>query len=182
MDYLFHVSIASLSSCLCFYQSPSKSFVGNLGFDDSQIDSRNNFLGRTRLEQDSGEYLDSRTAIDSAHSSPEHCHSRITGFQHLYIFLSATGSGKTLAYALTLVQRLKASESLDNRKIARPRALIISPTRELSLQISKIFKQLIHVIKLGVQVCVKPQSVAQERKLLTKRPVDIVVSTQGRLL
>ena len=45
-----------------------------------------------------------------------------------------TGSGKTLGFCLPMVQRLR-SEQLFGR--GRPQAMILAPTRELALQISK---------------------------------------------
>ena len=50
-------------------------------------------------------------------------------------FAAATGSGKTLAYLLPLMQRLKndellmSEEQMQARKVKRPRALIMAPTR-----------------------------------------------------
>jgi len=48
-----------------------------------------------------------------------------------------TGSGKTLAYLLPLIQRLREEEAkgLVQRKIARPRAAVLAPSRELCAQV-----------------------------------------------
>src|SRR5690606_7171201 len=53
--------------------------------------------------------------------------------EDLYI-IAQTGSGKTAAYVLPILQRLLDDES--NKPLA-PRALILSPTRELAQQIHK---------------------------------------------
>src|SRR5687767_11063282 len=56
--------------------------------------------------------------------------------------VSETGSGKTLAYALPLLHRLKGLEN-EGDKVkapATPRAVIMTPTRELGEQVSKVFK------------------------------------------
>ena len=49
-----------------------------------------------------------------------------------------TGSGKTLAFALPMVARLAASAG--QRKPARPRALVLAPTRELANQIAEVIE------------------------------------------
>src|SRR6201995_6200710 len=48
-----------------------------------------------------------------------------------------TGTGKTAAFALPMIQRLVASNK--PRDARRPRALVLSPTRELSAQIADSF-------------------------------------------
>lgn len=49
------------------------------------------------------------------------------------IFATAqTGTGKTAAFALPILQKLRNTEATENRAI---RAVILSPTRELSIQI-----------------------------------------------
>ncbi|NLZ73979.1 MAG: DEAD/DEAH box helicase, partial [Bacteroidales bacterium] len=53
-------------------------------------------------------------------------------FQDL-VLLAPTGSGKTLAYLLPLLSLLKAGEV---------KVLIIAPTRELALQIEKVFNEM----------------------------------------
>jgi len=103
-------------------------------------------------------------------------------------FLAATGSGKTLAYCLPLLQQLKTSEvfghetdSYQTRKPKRPRLLIIAPTRELVVQIKDVVKQLCHGIKLSSHALIGGQDYGKQRKALN-RPVDVIVSTPGRLL
>jgi superfamily II DNA/RNA helicase len=99
-------------------------------------------------------------------------------------FLSATGSGKTLAYLLPLIQQLKQQELFDNyeRRPRRPRLLIMTPTRELALQITQVLKSLSHSVKLSSQCLVGGQDKGSQRKALASRPVDVVVATPGRLL
>src|SRR5258708_19431177 len=46
-----------------------------------------------------------------------------------------TGSGKTFAYLIPMVERLA-------RRGAGPRALIVTPTRELALQVEKVLRSL----------------------------------------
>ena len=104
-------------------------------------------------------------------------------------FAAATGSGKTLAYLIPIVQALKAQEVLmandgDNsnmRKPKRPRAIILAPTRELTAQIASVLKSLSHTIKLSTTYLVGGEDFGKARKRLN-RPLDILVSTPGRLV
>mmetsp|Transcript_1332 Transcript_1332/g.1797 ORF Transcript_1332/g.1797 Transcript_1332/m.1797 type:complete len:750 (+) Transcript_1332:250-2499(+) len=110
-------------------------------------------------------------------------------------FAAATGSGKTLAYLLPLIQALKAQEMLyqstdtaENGKDGywrgkpkRPRALILAPTRELTMQIASVLKSLSHHVKLSTTSLVGGEDLGKQRKRLN-RPLDILVSTPGRLV
>jgi ATP-dependent RNA helicase RhlE len=90
-----------------------------------------------------------------------------------------TGTGKTAAFALPILQRLSAS--LLPRVPRSPRALILTPTRELAVQIGTSFSaygrylQLRHVVIYG--------GVGQQPQVYgLNRGCDIVVATPGRLL
>lgn len=85
-----------------------------------------------------------------------------------------TGSGKTLAFLLPIFQKLL--EQPEPR--LTPRAMIITPTRELAAQIYEECEKLVPnncVTLVGGVAQVK-----QERLLQTKRP-PIIVGTPGRL-
>lgn len=91
-----------------------------------------------------------------------------------------TGTGKTAAFAVPILQMLYAEK--DHTKLSFPiQALILSPTRELALQIRESFSTygrftgLTSVVVFG-GVPQKPQT----DKL--KKGVDILVATPGRLL
>lgn len=84
------------------------------------------------------------------------------------ILLSPTGSGKTLAYTLQIIKSLKKGKA----------CLIISPSRELALQIAENFKKT--KIKLSTICCYGGHSAADEKKLLFERP-DIIIGTPGRI-
>ena len=51
--------------------------------------------------------------------------------------IAQTGTGKTAAFALPIIQKLQ-NEKL-SKKMFEPRALILSPTRELAAQIAESF-------------------------------------------
>ncbi|WP_428981958.1 DEAD/DEAH box helicase [Microbacterium horticulturae] len=89
-----------------------------------------------------------------------------------------TGSGKTIAFALPLVARLASSGTAT--RPARPRGLVLAPTRELATQIAATVKPLADAVGLSVTtifggVSQKPQEQAM------RRGVDIVVACPGRL-
>ena len=69
------------------------------------------------------------------------------------------------------------------RRPKRPRALILAPTRELATQIHSVLRSLTHVAKLSSTLLVggKSDRTRIERQSLN-RPVDIIVSTPGRLI
>ena len=100
-------------------------------------------------------------------------------------FAAATGSGKTLAYLLPVLQALKAQEMdpnfLSSRKPKRPRAIVLAPTRELVDQINTVLKRLSHVIKFSTMALVGGSEKGKQKQKLN-RPLDILVSTPGRLV
>jgi len=90
-----------------------------------------------------------------------------------------TGTGKTAAFTLPLLQRL--SENSPRRKTRHPRALVLTPTRELAAQVSEsvgVYGEHLtqrHTVIFG-GVGINPQI----SKL--RQGVDILVATPGRLL
>jgi superfamily II DNA/RNA helicase len=83
-----------------------------------------------------------------------------------------TGSGKTLAYLIPLVEKLP-------RGGAGPRALIVTPTRELALQVEKVLRTL--APELRTTVLYGGVGYATQR-LALKHGVDVVVGTPGRII
>jgi len=90
-----------------------------------------------------------------------------------------TGTGKTAAFALPILQHLAANSSNDpNRKI---RSLIVTPTRELAIQIDESFQN--YGRYTGLTTAVVYGGVNQKRQVKQlKRGVDILTATPGRLL
>jgi len=93
--------------------------------------------------------------------------------------VAQTGTGKTAAFALPILQRLAQTRAAPAPKSAR--ALVLTPTRELALQIDESFRtygRYLHlrqaVIFGGVGQHPQVQAMA--------RGVDILVATPGRLL
>ena len=88
-----------------------------------------------------------------------------------------TGTGKTCAFATPILQRLEA-KSGPKRPI---RALILTPTRELAIQIGESFQAYGRYLKLRHAVIFG--GVGQNPQVdALKRGVDILVATPGRLM
>ena len=88
-----------------------------------------------------------------------------------------TGSGKTLAFGLALMTRLAGRTAAS----MRPLALVLSPTRELAMQISDVIAPLSRSVNLNSQVVAGGLSYSKQIQAL-KRGVPIVVATPGRLI
>jgi len=86
-----------------------------------------------------------------------------------------TGTGKTAAFAIPILERI------DFNVDKSIKALIVTPTRELALQIYEEIKSLRGNRKIKVATVYGGQSMERQLKDLAKG-VDIVVGTPGRLL
>lgn len=87
-----------------------------------------------------------------------------------------TGTGKTAAFALPLVQRLAGAEESD-----APRALIITPTRELAQQVGAAVVRYGATSSLETVVVHGGTSIGREMREL-RYGCDVLVATPGRLL
>ena len=90
-----------------------------------------------------------------------------------------TGSGKTVAFGLALAERLLA-EVGGTPLAEKPLALVIAPTRELALQVSRELGWLFAKAGLRIATCVGGMDASKERRALRAGPA-IVVGTPGRL-
>lgn len=90
-----------------------------------------------------------------------------------------TGTGKTAAFAIPILQLLSThSHSGEKRKI---RSLIVTPTRELAIQINESFKA--YGRHTGLNTTVVFGGVGQQPQThALQKGVDILVATPGRLL
>ncbi len=90
-----------------------------------------------------------------------------------------TGTGKTAAFSIPIIQRLYQQNELGHGR--RIKALVLTPTRELAIQIDESFAAygrhtpLRHTVIFG-GVGQKPQTDALEKG------VDVLIATPGRLL
>ncbi|NRD20626.1 DEAD/DEAH box helicase [Winogradskyella eckloniae] len=96
------------------------------------------------------------------------------------IVSAQTGTGKTAAFALPILQQLYDKQDAPKRG-KKIRALIISPTRELAVQIQQNFKTYAQFTNLRSLVVFGGTSIEPQIDVL-KKGVDILVATPGRLL
>ncbi|MGW5020483.1 DEAD/DEAH box helicase [Streptomyces cacaoi] len=87
-----------------------------------------------------------------------------------------TGSGKTLSFGLPLLARLTGGRT--ERK--RPRGVILTPTRELAMQVSDALQPYGDTLGLKLKVVCGGTSMGNQISAL-ERGVDILVATPGRL-
>ena len=91
-----------------------------------------------------------------------------------------TGTGKTAAFALPILQMLHQEKQRSNRP-CRIRALIVTPTRELAIQIGESFT--VYGKHTGIRNTVIFGGVKQGKQTdALRRGVDVLVATPGRLL
>lgn len=91
-----------------------------------------------------------------------------------------TGTGKTAAFALPILQMLFDKQDAP-KKGKKIKALIISPTRELAVQIEENFKTYGKHTNLRSTVIYGGTSIEPQKEIL-KKGVDILIATPGRLL
>jgi ATP-dependent RNA helicase DeaD len=95
------------------------------------------------------------------------------------IVSAQTGSGKTVAFGLSMAPQL-LDENGAPRISVSPFALVIAPTRELALQVSRELEWLYKAARVRVVTCVGGMDAAKERRALSGG-CHIVVGTPGRL-
>ena len=91
-----------------------------------------------------------------------------------------TGTGKTAAFALPILQLLFHQQD-SNVNAKHIRALVISPTRELAVQIEEEFKDYGKYTNLK-STCVFGGTSIEAQKNILRKGVDILIATPGRLL
>lgn len=93
--------------------------------------------------------------------------------------LAQTGTGKTAAFLLPIIQQLYLNKTHGQRREIK--ALIITPTRELAIQINDCLNDYTHYT--GIRHCVIYGGVKQNAQVnQLKAGLDILVATPGRLL
>jgi superfamily II DNA/RNA helicase len=90
-----------------------------------------------------------------------------------------TGTGKTAAFALPILQLMHSQPqaTLDGKT----RALILTPTRELAEQLAETINRYAQFMSITVTALYGGVKISSQQKKL-KNPINIVVSTPGRLL
>ncbi len=92
-----------------------------------------------------------------------------------------TGTGKTAAFAIPTLQLLAGEKAKSKGNSPEIKAIVITPTRELALQIFESFN--VYGKYLPIKTCVLFGGVSQKpQEEILKRGVDILVATPGRLI
>ncbi len=89
--------------------------------------------------------------------------------------IAQTGTGKTAAFVLPMLMKLKYAQGNE------PRALILSPTRELAMQIEENIRQFSMYLDLRTIVLYGGLGPKNQKEQLAKG-CDIIVATPGRFL
>ncbi|MDR1624627.1 MAG: DEAD/DEAH box helicase [Tannerellaceae bacterium] len=93
--------------------------------------------------------------------------------------LAQTGTGKTAAFSLPIIQQLYLNKTHGKKREIR--ALILTPTRELAIQINECLTD--YTKYTGLRHCVIYGGVKQNSQVnQLKTGIDILVATPGRLL
>src|SRR6202012_1012609 len=85
-----------------------------------------------------------------------------------------TGTGKTLSFMVPILERLQKQQS---RQIT---ALVLLPTRELAMQVEKVYRQLMPESRIRAALIVGGLAEGPQLEAL-RRGVQLVVATPGRL-
>jgi ATP-dependent RNA helicase DDX54/DBP10 len=94
--------------------------------------------------------------------------------------MARTGSGKTCAFLIPLLEKLLSTPKVSNGTTTGVRGLILSPTRELSLQTLRVFQKLaagLDILAVGIH---GGEGMEKQFHSLSSRP-DVIVATPGRL-
>ena len=94
-----------------------------------------------------------------------------------------TGSGKTLGFGLPMLQRVARSEKeiIPEGGPARPRGLVLLPTRELAVQVHEVLQPLGKALGLHVNAVYGGADIEKQVKSL-KKGCDVIIATPGRLI
>ncbi|KDQ64731.1 hypothetical protein JAAARDRAFT_145809 [Jaapia argillacea MUCL 33604] len=95
------------------------------------------------------------------------------------IGVAKTGSGKTIAFLLPMFRHIKDQRPLE--QMEGPVALIMTPTRELAVQIHRECKHFLRVLNLRA-VCAYGGSPIKDQIAEMKKGAEIIVCTPGRMI
>lgn len=95
--------------------------------------------------------------------------------------LAQTGTGKTAAFSIPIIQNIFLDKAATKNKRREIKALILTPTRELAIQIDECLAD--YTVHTKIEHCVIYGGVKQASQVnRLKAGVDILVATPGRLL
>jgi ATP-dependent RNA helicase RhlE len=92
-----------------------------------------------------------------------------------------TGTGKTAAFTIPVLQLMHLQQQTSERKQAQLQTLILTPTRELAIQIGESVRAYGHFLNIKHQVIFGGVPQYSQVQAI-RRGVDVIVATPGRLL
>jgi superfamily II DNA/RNA helicase len=125
---------------------------------------------QTRHRADTAEYL-KNLSIEALNEMQKAFIDHASSSDHNLMLLSPTGSGKTLAFLIPLIHQLQP-------QINTVQALIVTPSRELALQIEQVLRAMKTSFK--VSCCYGGHSMKTEQNSLSEAPA-VIIGTPGRL-
>ena len=102
--------------------------------------------------------------------------------QHDVCAQANTGTGKTAAFLATILAQHIEFPLQQANPIGSPRALILAPTRELTMQIKQDMNALSKHTKIRSLAVVGGKKIKEQHDKLTKHPIEVIIATPGRLL
>ncbi|KAL3992874.1 monocyte to macrophage differentiation protein [Sarotherodon galilaeus] len=107
---------------------------------------------------------------------------QVKTFNHVYdgedvIAQARTGTGKTFSFAIPLVEKLQ-KDSVDMARGRPPKVLVLTPTRELAIQVAKDFKDIAKRVSIA---CFYGGSSYNPQIDAIRNGIDILVGTPGRI-
>lgn len=93
--------------------------------------------------------------------------------------IAQTGSGKTASYVLPTLQLLQGKAIAKNRHV---NTLVLVPTRELAIQVQKVYKSFNDHLEQGIKSLAVYGGVSINPQMMDLQGVEILVATPGRLI
>ncbi|CAL8243472.1 unnamed protein product [Lota lota] len=152
--------------------------------DDSASDSEKDLLTEEQREGAFSNFKISQDTIDrlKARGVSHLFDIQVKTFNAVYsgkdvIGQARTGTGKTFSFAIPLVEKLQ-NDSVDWYRGRAPKVLVLTPTRELAIQVAKDFKDITK--KLSV-TCFYGGSSYNPQIDAIRNGIDVLVGTPGRI-
>ncbi len=90
-----------------------------------------------------------------------------------------TGSGKTLAFVVPIIEMLLKKPPASKHHVG---AIVLSPTRELAVQIEQVLRPFITATNLHAILLTGGTQPAEDLARMVEEGVNVIVATPGRLV
>ncbi|XP_060624865.2 nucleolar RNA helicase 2 [Anolis sagrei] len=107
---------------------------------------------------------------------------QVKTFKHIsegkdLIAQARTGTGKTFSFAIPLIEKLQ-NDSQERKRGRTPKVLVLTPTRELAMQVARDFKDVTRKLTVA---CFYGGTAYNGQLDLIRNGIDILVGTPGRI-